>query len=85
MKTTFIIRDLPEDMIARISGDDTRAAYDHLCKWALGDLRHCVSVKHGSGTFGDRVRWNSIVRDGRALKRTIEPRRGYKLATFEPA
>ena len=38
-----------------------RTAYAKLAKWAFGDLRHAVKIKHGpSDAFRDRVDWNTI-------------------------
>ena len=43
-----------------------------------------VSLKIGNGSFRDKVEWNQLFRDSRdKISATIEPRRGYKLITFE--
>lgn len=43
-----------------------------------------VSLKIGNGSFRDRVEWNQLFRDSRdKMRATIEPRKGYKLVTFE--
>lgn len=85
MQTTFIVRNLTPEALSEICAMEPNAAYLKLFKWAVGDLRHCVDVKHGTGSFGDRVRWNGIVRDGKPLSFKMEPRRGYKLFTFSEA
>jgi hypothetical protein len=86
MKTTFTIRNLTETTLSELSAMSPRDAYARLLKWALGDLKHCVSVKNGSGAFRDRVEWNGIMRrvetEQTPLTFKLEPRRGYKLATF---
>jgi hypothetical protein len=58
-------------------------ALQKLTKWAFGDLRHCVTVKYGSGAFRDRVEWNAIICAQKPLSFKIESRRGYKLITFK--
>ena len=86
MQTTFTIKNLTGNTLAELAVMPPRDAYARLLKWALGDLRYCVSIKNGSGAFRDRVEWNQIMRrvdNGQAtLAFKIEPRRGYKLATF---
>lgn len=42
-----------------------------------------VKMKIGSGSFSDVVELNSIQRGGCNYNFKIEPRRGYKLVTFE--
>ena len=45
-----------------------------------------VSVKIGNGSFRDKVEWNQAMRDATRKERMtakIEPRRGYRLITFE--
>lgn len=85
MKTTFIVKNLTEDTLAAIAAMAPRDAFEKLQKWAFGDLKHCVSVKFGTGQFRDRVEWNSFWKSGGAVCFTIEPRKGYKLIVFVPA
>lgn len=83
MQTTFIVKNITQDCIENIAAMNAAEAYEQLIKWAFGDLKHCVSVKYGNGTFGDRVRWNGIVREhAEKIAFKIEPRKGYKLVTF---
>ena len=85
-RATFIVRNLTQEAIAAVLALPAREAYAKLQKWAFGDLRHCVSVQFGpSNTFGDRVEWNGIMKGGRNIAHKIEPRKGYKLITFEPS
>lgn len=83
MKVTFIIKNLTDsahaDLAAMADGDRLQ----RLMKWAFGDLRHCITMKTGSGQFRDRVELNQIMRNPRYASYKLEPRRGYKLATFE--
>ena len=85
-QTTFIVRKLTDDMVSRVAEMAPADAYAKLIKWALGDLRHCVTVQNGSGAFRDRVEWNQRMRDVSAgvipLTFKVEPRRGYRLFTF---
>lgn len=83
MQITFIIRDLTESTMQELHAMESRAAFDRLHKWAFGDLRHCVSIKVGtSNSFRDRVEANTLLKAGCAMAFKIEPRKGYKLATF---
>jgi hypothetical protein len=82
MQTTFILRNLTEPTIQALADMAPKDALQKLTKWAFGDLRHCVTVKYGSGAFRDRVEWNAIIRAQKPLSFKIEPRRGYKLITF---
>ena len=83
MNVTFIIRNLTETTLQELQGMESRAAFDRLNKWALGDLQHCVSVKFGpSNAFRDRVEANYLLKAGCSMAFKIEPRKGYKLATF---
>jgi len=87
MKTTFIAQNLTEQTIESVMAMQAIEAHEKLTKWAFGDLKHCVSQKCGAGSFRERVEWNGIIRDAKSgaksLKFKIEPRKGYKLITFE--
>ena len=92
MKVTFIIRNMsPVFFDGTESGsipglnshsDVEKLAY--LLKAARGDLGHNITVKIGSGQFRDTVELNLIMKrpSGYAATYKLEPRRGYKLATF---
>jgi hypothetical protein len=83
-QVTFIIKNITDETHATLASMDDRARYEKLFKWAFGDLKHCVSVKYGSGQFRDRVDFNSWWKRGEPFKAyRIEPRKGYMLATFE--
>lgn len=85
MRVTFILKNLTEKAYEEIGAMADSERYTFLTKWAFGDMRHCVSVKYGtSNAFRDRVEANGILRGGNAkFQYKIEPRKGYKLATFE--
>ena len=86
MRTTFIVKNIPSDMLDATLAEPAKQAHAKLTKWAFGDLRHCISVKYGSGAFRDRVAWNQIMRDVEAGVKTLvvtcQPRKGYILVTF---
>ena len=47
------------------------------------DLDKCVSIRIGHcDSFRDKVDLNSILKGPHSVECTVEPRRGYKLATF---
>jgi len=83
MKVTFIIKNLTESALESLASMPDAERFAKLAKWASGDLRHCVSRKDGSGAFRDRVELNQIMRAPRFVSYKIEPRKGYRLATFE--
>lgn len=86
MKVTFTIKNLTDKTHQDLAEMTHAERFAQLTKWAFGDLRHCVSQKIGTGQFRDRVELNQIMRgqDVR-FEYKIEPRRGYKLATFNIA
>lgn len=81
MKITFILK------------DKTDAFYDHLNKQlSPKDQFHFLNevarqgratIKIGNGSFRDRVDLNGMLRGDCLFDFKLEPRRGYKLATFE--
>lgn len=84
MRTTFIVRNLTPETLAQVEAMPAREAHDKLTRWAFGDLRHCVSVKYGpSDAFRDRVAWNGLMKAQAPITMKAEPRRGYRLVTFE--
>ena len=89
MQTTFILKDMANQVYIELAAMSPLDACLELTKWANDTFKHCVKVKHGNGTFGDRVRWNQVMRDvvsGDAkLALKFESRRGYKLITCERA
>lgn len=85
MKVTFILRNLTDSALENLAAMTDYERFQRLIKWAYGDLKHCVSVRFGtSNSFGERVRVNTAIKDGQVFKAyRLDPRRGYKLATFE--
>lgn len=84
MKITFTVKNLTESAHAELAAMSDAERFAKLTKWAFGDLRHCISQKIGSShAFRDRVELNQIMRNPKFETYKIEPRKGYKLATFE--
>ena len=89
MKVTFILRNLSDAFyygngssitgLLNLSDSDK---FWELRNQASGDLRHCVKMKVGSGQLRDSVDLNAIVKRDHNVSFKIEPRKGYKLATF---
>jgi len=86
MKITFILKDFTEQFYtgngASIVGllnmpDD--AKFDKL-KHMAAEKR--ITMKIGSGQFRDAVELNSMMRSPCRFEFKLEPRKGYKLATF---
>ena len=88
MKVTAIMKDftdqfyngtesgsIPSFML--MSDADKWATVKRLC------AERRVTLKIGTGQFRDQVELNSMLRSPCAISFKIEPRRGYKLATFE--
>ena len=83
MKATFTLKNLTDQTLAEIAATPSADAFAKLSKWSFGDLKHCVSQKIETGAFRDRVELNSLIKRGASFQHRIEPRRGYKLVTFE--
>lgn len=92
MKATFILKGLSHDFYhgCTLHGHTYPAflELDNAGKWArLSDMAHKpeydVSIKVGNGSFRDRVELNALLRNPNIVTCTLEPRKGYKLVTFE--
>ena len=90
MKTTAIVRDLSDqfwngfgDSIPSFLAQSPREKLKNIEKLSA-DMPRNVTLKVGNGSFRDRVDWNQLMRGNLdAMTATIEPRKGYKLITFE--
>ena len=87
MKITFILKDFTDvfynghgDSIVGLLNMDNAAKFE-TCRRLAGEKR--VTMKIGTGQFRDAVELNAMRRLPCAIDFKIEPRRGYKLATFE--
>ena len=90
MRVTFILRNLSDAFYDGIPGAITGLnalsdadKFAKLSKEAKGDLRHCVSMKIATGQFRDAVELNQMLRGPCTFTYKLEPRKGYKLATFD--
>ena len=87
MKTTFTLSNLTPEFYDGL-GESIRGLlnmtdpekFEYLSK-----SRHTfsnVKMKIGAGQFSDQVDLNSLMKQPHNVTFTLEPRRGYKLATF---
>jgi hypothetical protein len=89
MKATFILKDLSDvfyngnsGSIAGLNSYSDADKFTYLCKRAAeGALS--ISTNIGNGSFRDKVDLNSMLKGQFTVSYKLEPRRGYKLATFE--
>ena len=88
MRCTFILKDLTDafyegteggSIVGLMSMSD-REKWDKLNRMANQKL---ATLKIGSGQFRDRVDLNQILRGPCAFSFKLEPRKGYRLATFD--
>lgn len=82
MKVTFILKNLTDRFYDGLSDLSNTDKFWELRKLSAGDLRHCISMKIGTGQFRDAVDLNEIVKRDHSATFKIEPRKGYRLATF---
>lgn len=90
MKATVIIRDLSDqfwngfgESIPAFLSQSPLAQFQSAERLAH-DMPRNVTLKVGNGAFREMVEWNQLMRGNLdAMTATIEPRRGYKLITFE--
>ena len=81
MKATATLHDLWDSFYAELSLLTPAEQFARLNKLRI-DLPHCIKVKIGNDSFRDRVDLNSLLKRPHTVTSKIEPRRGYKLATF---
>jgi len=92
MKITVIVRDLSDafwngngDLIPSFLVQSAIDRLERLKKLSV-DLPRNVQIKVGNGSFRDRVEINMELKKPGTIERMtskIEPRRGYRLVTFE--
>jgi hypothetical protein len=81
MKVTATLHDLTDifyDDLRLLTPSDQFAKLNKL----RIDLPHCIKLKIGNASFRDRVDLNSLMKRPHTVTSKIEPRRGYKLMTF---
>ena len=81
MKVTFTIQDMADTFYDRLTTPEE--AYKILSGYAKGDLKHKIKMRIGTGTMQDSIDFNMMMRKNVTMDFKIEPRKGYKLATFE--
>ena len=87
MRVTFILKNLSDAFFDGL-GDGVPGLNNMSDADKLGYLfRKCrdlqVTHKIGNGSFRDRVDLNTIMRSQVQIAYKLEPRKGYKLATFD--
>ena len=90
MKTTAIFRNLSDqfwsgfgESIPSFLAQSPLEQFQR-AKRLVHEMPGYVTLKVGNGSLRDAVEWNQLFRDSRdKITATIEPRRGYKLITFE--
>ena len=90
MKTTAIFRNLSDqfwngfdESIPAFLSQSPLEQFQR-AKRLVHEMPGYVTLKVGNGSIRDAVEWNHIFRDSRdKITAKIEPRRGYKLITFE--
>lgn len=92
MKVTAIIKDVSPCFFTgwgtpggpmEIVGFDTKTNEEKLRYVLKNDLGKSVTAKIERGAFRDQVELNMLMRGPVEVTYKLEPRRGYKLATFE--
>jgi hypothetical protein len=87
MKVTVILKDFTEafyqghgeSIVGLLNVND--AAKFEACLRLAGEKR--ITMKIGTGQFRDAVELNAMRRNPCTIEFKLEPRKGYKLATFE--
>ena len=84
IKVTVIIKDVTDaffegvgESIVGLNNMSDADKFTHLNKHAFG-----FPMKIGNGSFRDRVDLNTMIKRPHTIAYKLEPRRGYKLATF---
>lgn len=86
MKVTFILKNVTEafymGMGESIKGLLNMTDVDKFTYLNKVRHDHVFGMKIGKGQFRDAVELNAMLRTNPAVSFSLEPRRGYKLATF---
>ena len=86
MRVTVILKDFTEQFYLgageSIKGFLHKSHHEKFeqCKKLAAEKR--ASMKIGTGNFRDQVELNQMLRGGNGIDFALEPRKGYKLATF---
>ena len=82
MKVTATLKNLTDSFYTDLGTMQPREAYLYINRLKQ-DLPHCIKTKTGNGQFNDAVELNRLMRMPCNVHYKLEPRRGYKLVTFE--
>ena len=83
MKATFTLSNLTASFLESLEAVTAKEAFTALRSAQTGGLGHAIKLKIGAGDMRDAVAFNDIAKSATASwSFKIEPRRGYKLATF---
>ena len=82
MKITATLHNLTDSFYAEFAALPAADQFAKLNK-LRHDLPHCIKLKIGTGQFRDAVDLNSLLKQSHTFTAKLEPRKGYKLATFE--
>ena len=82
LKATFTIKNMSEAYLASLTKCEPRQAFQVL-RDSQRDLGHAISMKVGTGQIRNAVEFNDAFKANKPMTFTLEPRKGYKLATFE--
>lgn len=93
MKATAILKDMSDLFYDGYTiGNESRPGFRNLdaagkwqeCRRVCGDASYKATLKIGNGSFRDQVDLNGLLqRGGRVITCKEEPRKGYRLITFE--
>ena len=82
MQITATLHNLTDSFYAEFAALSPADQFARLNK-LRHDLPHCIKIKIGTGQFRDAVDLNSLLKQSHTFTAKLEPRKGYKLATFE--
>jgi hypothetical protein len=82
LKATFTLKNLTATYLEQLAQQEPRRAYQML-RDSQRDLGHAISLKIGTGgQMQDAIDFNNAFKSDKPMQFKIEPRVGYKLATF---
>lgn len=86
MKVTFTLHNLTASYLEALTVMEAKEAFESIRKSQTGGLGHAIKMKIGNGDMRSAVEFNEIHKaPATAWDFKIEPRKGYKLVTFNAA
>lgn len=82
MKCTVILHNLTDAFYEELALYFPKTKWNKINKLAPQLSPGCISIKIGNGSFRDKVEFNNMFRHKKEIEYKLEPRKGYKLATF---